>query len=893
MSEEPKMTIEFGGGDNPQFHPNLDVRPGPGVDIVANLEEPLPIPDAEYDEAVCNYALEHLSWRKARGFLKEVARILKPGGNFTVITANLKEQARVIANRNWGDPSDEFYESRLIFGDQNYSDNSHKCGFSPELAVRWFKGAGFGTIAVESRPNCPTDMIIKATKPTMDRVVWLKDQLNRMVRSGNLVVDIGCSDCPVTYDRTDCTWVDIVRYDEVVRAMRYNGLSPIPEDKYVRARAEDLPFENRQFEVALITELLEHIPNPIEALTEVMRVAKHVLITVPNEYDWADKNKPFSNPGHLRHYTERMLRNDLAVAGIKKYTLNKLSYQGWSFFTVIADLEAVSSFKKEKLPRLNGSFYDEGYFKPGPKSDFSLPYTWEHESVRHMQLAEYIKKTFSPKTVLDIGCAKGFAVKSFLHYGIDAQGCDISEWAISNCEPEARGRLKVADMRNGLPYPDNSFDMIYAESTLEHIEREDLDAVAKEMVRVAKEFILIGVPYDKSGMIDPSHRTFISKSEWIKLFTAAGCHYDTTERGFIDTAMLFRTRPIPVSSGIKVALLSTPFLTVPPKNYGGLERIVADAAYCLAKDGHDVTIFCPNGSHVEGCKMVHFGEPIDSVYCNWLEEEQKATSIVADAILNDGFQIVHGMNWFGFEYALKTKNPNLKCLHTHHGGINMDWWGKTRPPFPINLISISNWMKSVYVNCGFDSKVVYNGIPIEEYPYQKKKGDRLLFVGRLDSFKRPHIAIELARKTGLGLDIVGGSFVYDTAYLDSIKSECDSKQIKLYLDADQKTKVALYQSAKAVIFPSEMGEPFGLITPESNACGTPVIASRDGAIPEVLQEGMTGFICDNVDQMVEAVKKVDTIKPKDCRKNGERFSRENMAKGYAEAYQEVLRGQEW
>lgn len=891
MGEEKKMIIELGGGNNPQFHPNLDVKPGPGVDIVANLEEPLPILDAEYDMAVCNYTLEHLSWRKVKSFLKEVVRILKIEGKFVVVTANLKEQAKMIVNRKWGDPSDEFFESRLIFGDQDYSDNTHKCGFSPELAVKWFRRAGFGDILVEHHPNCPTDMVITATKPMLDRFFWLRNQLDKLAKSNTQVVDIGCSDCAVTYDRADCTWVDVVLHKDVVRAMRYLGLTPIPEDKYVRARAEDLPFEDKQFGVALITELLEHVPNPVEVLNEVKRVARHALITVPNEYEWSDEHNPFQNSGHLRHYTEQMLRNDLDMAGIKKYTLNKLEYQGWSFFTVIADLGVVSTIKKQKSPRLDSSFYDESYYKPGPKSDFSLPYTWEHESGRHMHLAEYIKKTFNPKTILDIGCAKGFAVKAFLHYDIDAQGFDISEWAISNCEPEAKGRLKVADMRNGIPYPDNSFDMIYMESTLEHIEREDLDAVAKEMLRVAKEFILIGVLYDKSGMIDPSHRTFMSKSEWIKLFTVAGCHYDTTERGFIDTAMLFRTRPI--SSRTKVALLSTPFLTVPPKNYGGLERIVADTAYCLAKEGHDVTIFCPNGSHVEGCKMVNFGEPIDSVYCNWLEEEQRATNVAADAILNDGFQIVHGMNWFGFEYALKARNLGLKCLHTHHGGINMEWWGRSKPPFPINLVAISNWMKSVYANYGFNSKVVYNGIPIEEYPYQKKKGDRLLFVGRLDSFKRPHIAIELARKTGLGLDIVGGSFVYDTAYLNSVKSECDGKQIKLYLDVGQKAKVELYQNAKAVIFPSEMGEPFGLITPEANCCGTPVIASRDGAIPEVLQEGVTGFICDNVDQMVEAVKKIDTIKPKDCRKNGEKFSRENMAKGYAEAYQEVLRGQEW
>ena len=134
----------------------------------------------------------------------------------------------------------------------------------------------------------------------------------------------------------------------------------------------------------------------------------------------------------------------------------------------------------------------------------------------------------------------------------------------------------------------------------------------------------------------------------------------------------------------------------------------------------------------------------------------------------------------------------------------MDWWGKSKSPFLLNLIAISNWMQQVYASQGFTSRVVYNGIPIEEYPFKAEKGDRLLFVGRLDSFKRPHIAIEVARKTGLGLDIVGGSFVGDIAYMESIKQACDGKQIKLYLDASQEEKVKLYQNAKACIFPSKM-----------------------------------------------------------------------------------------
>lgn len=1069
--------LELGGGNNPQFHPNIDVRSGYGVDIVANLEERLPIEDESYSGVWCQYTLEHISWRKVRDFIKEIYRILKPNGKLTVITANLKEQAKVLANSpKWeGD-----YESRLIFGDQDYADNTHKFGLSPEYAERLFSEVGF-QVKVEPHPNCLTDMVIQAEKgvPMIDRFTWIKDKIKEL--NPETILDIGCSDCPITYGMTNCTWVDSSPYEKIVTDMRPFGRTPIPKDKYYQTSAEDLPFENKSFDLALATELLEHASNPVKALDEIKRVAKNVIITVPNEYEWDEKWKPFTNIGHVRHYTEQMLKQHLKEAKINKYSLEKLSYDGWAFYTIVANL-----------------------------GDISL-----------------VKKVIKPNTTLNV--------------------------------------------------------------------------------------------------------------------------YNEIHNSALPTTL--------TNDHLKIALLSTPFLTVPPRNYGGLERIVYDTSYCLAKLGHDVTVFAPDGSKVEGCKMEYFGPAIEKTDVNWLDAERNAANIVIDRIINNDYQILHGHNWFGMEYAIKVRKPDLKTCHTHHGGLNLDWWGSSKPPFALNLIAISNWMQSVYSQQGFTSRVVYNGIPLEEYGYKAEKGDRLCydrntevltldgfkpfsevtlkdsvatlnpssnrieymnpidtqkfyyngkmvhfhgnsynllvtpehkvycefgyhgkkdsrkwrlitalelyqqwkygrfrirrsgkwlgeeleyfilpsvknkehrflgsfpglglgrrykaettekiipekkipieiwlrffgwwitegyakenanghysvvlrqtnlensneiesiiaelgynyyksigkdgcnsfeinnkqlcsyltqfgnskdrripshikklspkylrilmdtmllgdgsqeegktssfttssrkladdfqeillkvglpgsiytydkgktlpqyvitisgcvpdpticnkpelveyegpvfditvpnnhiifvrrngkavwssncFVGRLDSFKRPHIAIEVAKQVGLGLDIVGGSFVNDIPYMEQVKQACDGKNIKLYLDASHTEKIALMQSAKAVIFPSLMGEPFGLITPEANACGTPVIGSRDGAIPEILQDGVSGFICDTVDEMVSAVKKIDSIRPEDCRKNAERFSREISAVNYVEAYRNIISGAEW
>ncbi|MDP2364495.1 MAG: glycosyltransferase family 4 protein, partial [Ignavibacteria bacterium] len=348
------------------------------------------------------------------------------------------------------------------------------------------------------------------------------------------------------------------------------------------------------------------------------------------------------------------------------------------------------------------------------------------------------------------------------------------------------------------------------------------------------------------------------------------------------------------SDKLKIAIISTPFFTVPPKGYSGLEMVVFDIAQGLVNNGHDVTIFAPEGSNIEGGKVFAFGESVNAVNVNWLELEKDRMVKSIDYILNNGFQIAHGNTWFGFEYMLKSKSPNIKVTHTHHGGLNLQFWGTSKPPFKLNFIAISKWMQQVYASQGFNSIYIYNGIDIDKYKYQESKGNRLIFVGRASSFKQPHVAIEIAKKLGLGLDLVCGTFVDSQQYLEQVKSMCDGKQIVWHGDASHEEKIALLQNAKCLLFPSKMGEPYGLVAAESMCTGTPCVALRDGAIPEVVEHGVTGYICDTAEDMVEAVKKVDIISPRDCRERVERlFDRRVIARQYADAYRKILSGEEW
>lgn len=156
--------VELGGGSNPKFHPNFDIRNVPGVDCVVDFNNSLPIPDETYDGLLCRYALEHVSWRRVKGFLSETYRILKKGGYAVFITANLLEQARVLVNS----PSDKWCNEfvGMIFGDQNYGENSHQCGFSPEFLTKILKDIGFKHVDISAIYSDfgPTDMVVKAIK---------------------------------------------------------------------------------------------------------------------------------------------------------------------------------------------------------------------------------------------------------------------------------------------------------------------------------------------------------------------------------------------------------------------------------------------------------------------------------------------------------------------------------------------------------------------------------------------------------------------------------------------------------------------------------------------------------------------------------------------------------
>jgi len=343
---------------------------------------------------------------------------------------------------------------------------------------------------------------------------------------------------------------------------------------------------------------------------------------------------------------------------------------------------------------------------------------------------------------------------------------------------------------------------------------------------------------------------------------------------------------------MKIGLLSTRFFGVPPIGYSGLEQIVWDLAYSLDKLGHEVTLFAPEGSMPPPHgKLVETGKAIHGANVDWLKVEREAYEVFKDKLLD--LDILHGHNWFGFEYLAKKESRNLRVMHTHHG-LRLDLLKPFNRLFKLNLVGISDWALEAFARQGFTARRCYNGIAIEKYAFQQKKGERFMFLGRICSAKGPHVAIEAAKKAGVGLDVIGATkFVDDVDYVSRVKGLCDGEKIKFIGEVTPEAKIEYLQNAKGLLIPSRFGEPFGLISVEAMACGTVPIALDDGALREIIIDGRTGFVCNSANTMAMRLKDVDSIDPKTCRERAEQFSREKMAEEYLTLYSSILDGQEW
>lgn len=352
---------------------------------------------------------------------------------------------------------------------------------------------------------------------------------------------------------------------------------------------------------------------------------------------------------------------------------------------------------------------------------------------------------------------------------------------------------------------------------------------------------------------------------------------------------------------MRVLLVSTTFYPSPPPSYGGTEAVVWHLAEELNKMGHKVSVAAPIGSKFsEGIDHIPTVQPLFGQM-----QEDGAWAGVQAHIIDPGtnrptekFDVIHENSFRMYSYNVAKDHPSVKVCATVHWQMHWPSVGAGPPPVSKpNLIALSQaHAMACSALLGVHFEFVHNGIPVEAFPFQKEKGERFLFLGRIARFKGPHEAIRLADKHRLPLDVAGEDrFVSDPQYVHQVMNACRGFA-RYHGEVPQDKKLELLKNARAVILPYMWAEPFGIVPIEANACGTPAIGLdySGSAMAEIIQDGVNGFLCKSVDEMGEAAANVGEIEPEECRRVvEERFTARLQAERYVRLYEQILDGKGW
>ena len=339
---------------------------------------------------------------------------------------------------------------------------------------------------------------------------------------------------------------------------------------------------------------------------------------------------------------------------------------------------------------------------------------------------------------------------------------------------------------------------------------------------------------------------------------------------------------------MKIAVLSPVWFPVPPSGYGGIEWIVSLLADGLADAGHEVTLFASGDSHTRAELSYTFRRAPSERIGQTFWELQHALG----CFKRDGeFDVVHDhTGLMGLALGSLLRTP---LVHTVHGPL-------TGPPGELyeqivrmapraHLISLSLNQRRPKPQLPWLANVP-NALDLSFYPYAPMGGDYLLFLGRMSPDKGAHRAVAVALETGLPLKIAGKcAEPAEQEYFDAMVRPHLGDGREYVGEVSHGEKVELLRAARATLFPIEWEEPFGLVMIESMACGTPVIATRWGAVPEVVEHGKTGIVVDHWDHMSSALEAASKLDPAEMRSAvEERFTPERMVADYVAAYESVL-----
>jgi glycosyltransferase involved in cell wall biosynthesis len=342
---------------------------------------------------------------------------------------------------------------------------------------------------------------------------------------------------------------------------------------------------------------------------------------------------------------------------------------------------------------------------------------------------------------------------------------------------------------------------------------------------------------------------------------------------------------------MRIAQLAPTYERVPPAAYGGTEHIVHLLTEELVRRGHDVTLFASGDSETAARlrsvtpQPVRYGDMSDGLrHAEYLQLANAQACFLAAAA--GDFDIVHNHAGVeGLTLAATSRTPVLTTNHNPFVAQVQTIWDA----YPWAHHALSRASAETFPSRGA-LPPIHHGIEVESYPFGERPEGYLLFLGRFSPEKGAARAIAAARAAGRPLVLAGKVDVADAAHFAAeIEPSIDGTDVRYVGEADQTAKRTLLAGADAVLFPIDWNEPFGLVMIEALSSGTPVIGLRRASVPEVVEDGVTGFVVDDVDSMVAAIGRIGEIDRRVCRQRAEiRFNVARMVGDYERHYETVL-----
>ena len=341
---------------------------------------------------------------------------------------------------------------------------------------------------------------------------------------------------------------------------------------------------------------------------------------------------------------------------------------------------------------------------------------------------------------------------------------------------------------------------------------------------------------------------------------------------------------------MRIALLSTCAVAVPPKAYGGTELITAELAKSLTRLGHDVTVYATGDSRPAGALRFRFTRPVWPP--NDLAELRHAAfawNHIAMQQATHPFDVVHTHQAPSLAFAAMHATATLLTLHHERNSSLLDFYRD----FPdVHYIGISRRQAELVPEIRVEH-VVHHGLDPDLYDEGDGAGGYCAFLGRLAEEKGVHLGIDAALAAGMPLKIGGKPHWKDKAYFErEVQSRLDSAgaRVESLGEVSHTPKVEMLRHARALLFPIGWEEPFGLVMIEAMLVGTPVIAFARGSVPEVVEDGVTGFVVRDVAEMAARLREIGAIDRKRCRERAqERWSSLRMARDYVKIYEQAIR----